>query len=815
MANHKTRSARKRLCTHSVAACLIVACFCALFLWFPGPHLSWELVSEFQSLDHPNNKHGGGSPFAFAAIDEEDDDDDNDKDAYDDGFVHPALGALGVPLHNPYIVVATMLQQQADFLPEWIEFHLLQGVDRFVLYHDSRFQEPDNTRAIAEPYIQEGIVEWIEWPADWADLEKAPHGPRTWFDKEDLWTQWHFNDTIQNDCIKKRPDRVQHLQAGCQKAAFLDVAARYRNRARWVGAWDVDEFVFGSKDGGAADPAYNWEEHKLSQKMQALESYDEVWVTGDIFGTNGFFDDPIDAAPDVKFPLVTEQYKYRFAQENHVDFSKRPDIQTYAWARKSLANPTLIISNHIHAWQLEIPKSLHREKKNPTLHETKFHDVFMYHYQYRSLMGCHRKALLNGNAGVDYNPVLQAYMDEKEDAGVAFMVPLVKEMILQRFELGWWKDRVPSVAQQPYADLAVTPANPTVCLAFSYLDDANLARFRRAMTSIVHHLRTYEPTLAFEIVAVAHDSAKRELFDEFPIDHIAFVPDTTTKASAMSTLFAQCTATYAVSLVDGWETRVTWFGPLRPSAIKQIERAMTGQVIGDAVRLLEAKEDLLEVWVGDVPDVEIYSSNRSEWRETPWRAAMGRASEKQEDTGDDIGYYRTQSKPVSGSARGIARLGGSVKHLRRRARVLGRDHDDVNSAINNNNNIDNNNHQNNNTDSTYAVSEALSRSTRRSVKNRKRVTNRARRSPAPHAAAAVKAANVMIHEDDEEFSQRAAALGFSSAHFCLGRDPDGVHDRCDLDVDALDDGAATGIMWRMRGVLSDRDVPDGLVDRVL
>ena len=69
------------------------------------------------------------------------------------------------------------------------------------------------------------------------------------------------------------------------------------------------------------------------------------------------------------------------------------------------------------------------------------------------------------------------------------------------------------------------------------------------------------------------------------------------------------------------------------------------------------------------------------------------------------------------------------------------------------------------------------------------------------------------HDDDTEFASRAAALGFSSAHFCLGRDPESVHDRCDLDVDVLNDHAATGIMWRMRLVLEDPHAMEGMVDR--
>ena len=200
------------------------------------------------------------------------------------------------------------------------------------------------------------------------------------------------------------------------------------------------------------------------------------------------------------------------------------------------------------------------------------------------------------------------------------------------------------------------------------------------MASILHHLRTYEPSVVFESVAVAYASTNRRAFDEFPLDRIAYVPDTSSKAEAVHALFNLCTAPYAVSLVDGWETRVTWSGPSRQSVIKQIEKAVKSPVVGDAVRLLEARNDLLEVWIGDVPDLEQYWSNRTEWQETPWRgesAYRKRSSssnsvhdeEKESVAVGDVGYFRTQSASDHGP-RGISRLGGSVKHLGRRALVV-------------------------------------------------------------------------------------------------------------------------------------------------
>ncbi|TPX60589.1 hypothetical protein PhCBS80983_g01701 [Powellomyces hirtus] len=657
-------------------------------------------------------------------------------------YAHPALGKPGHDMNSPYLVLATMIFQQADYLPEWIEFHLLQGIDRIVMYHDSRSNLPDRTREIAEPYIQEGIVEWIEWPADWEKIEEPPFGPRTWIEKEDRWTAWHFNDTMVNDCVNPNPDRTTHTQAGCQKAAFIDAAARYRKRARWVGAWDVDEFVFGFDNDRKED--FNWEDHKLSKKMTDMEEWDEIWVDGDIFGTNGYFTDPSGPAPDLKFPMITELYNYRFAQEDHVNFDNRKDIQAFGWSRKAIANPKYVISNHIHGWETEIPEFENREARR---HSTGFSDIFMFHYQYRSLTGCHVKALGNGNPDMEYNPVRDAYFDEQEDNRIKFMIPMVKERIQQRQEVGWWKYWMSEPTIGPFADLVEDDRQSRICLAFSFLDQ-NLARLRKSVTSIIHHLRTYEPDVTFESVLLARSTANHRIFDEFPIDRIEYVDEKVPKSQAMNILFDMCEAPYIVSLVDGWETRTTWLNPARMAIVDMIEKAIKSPIIQNSIDLMEARADLLEVWVGDVPNIESYWSNRTEWQETPWRIAQtGKAT--------DIGWYRVQS-PSGKSAQGVARLGGSIKHRGRRATV---------------------------------------------TQQLKRRRNR-RELP------------VDIADDDVAFADRAASLGFSSAHFCLGRNPDGVHDECDLDVDVLENQATSGVMWRMRPVLKDHEADKGMVDRM-
>jgi hypothetical protein len=60
-----------------------------------------------------------------------------------------------------YLAVSTMYRDHADDLQEWIEFHLLMGVERFLMYNNG---STDHHREVLAPYIEEGIVEVHDWP---------------------------------------------------------------------------------------------------------------------------------------------------------------------------------------------------------------------------------------------------------------------------------------------------------------------------------------------------------------------------------------------------------------------------------------------------------------------------------------------------------------------------------------------------------------------------------------------------------------------------------------------------------------------------
>lgn len=59
--------------------------------------------------------------------------------------------------------ICTIIKDEGRFLEEWIEFHLLQGVDKFWLYDNG---STDNTLKVLERYRTLGIVELIEFKGD-------------------------------------------------------------------------------------------------------------------------------------------------------------------------------------------------------------------------------------------------------------------------------------------------------------------------------------------------------------------------------------------------------------------------------------------------------------------------------------------------------------------------------------------------------------------------------------------------------------------------------------------------------------------------
>jgi len=97
-----------------------------------------------------------------------------------------------------YLAVCAIAKNEGQYFKEWVEWHLSQGVEKFYIYDN---ESTDDTRVVLEPYIQQGIVDYIPWP-----------GYRM------------------------------------QLAAYDDCLAKHRFDTRWIAFIDLDEFIVPKKD---------------------------------------------------------------------------------------------------------------------------------------------------------------------------------------------------------------------------------------------------------------------------------------------------------------------------------------------------------------------------------------------------------------------------------------------------------------------------------------------------------------------------------------------------------------------------------------
>lgn len=91
------------------------------------------------------------------------------------------------------VAICAIFKDEGQYLKEWIEFHLIVGVEHFYLYNNN---STDNYVEILQPYIDSGIVTLIDWPKKQSQME-----------------------------------------------AYYDCYQNYKNDSHWIGFIDLDEYV--------------------------------------------------------------------------------------------------------------------------------------------------------------------------------------------------------------------------------------------------------------------------------------------------------------------------------------------------------------------------------------------------------------------------------------------------------------------------------------------------------------------------------------------------------------------------------------------
>jgi hypothetical protein len=106
----------------------------------------------------------------------------------------PPAGAPPREHSGPYLSACAIFLNEGPYLAEWLEFHILIGVERFFMYDNG---STDSSREVLAPYVEEGIVTVHDWP--------------------------------------QRPG---------QHGAYDDCAQRHRLDSRWIAFFDIDEYLF-------------------------------------------------------------------------------------------------------------------------------------------------------------------------------------------------------------------------------------------------------------------------------------------------------------------------------------------------------------------------------------------------------------------------------------------------------------------------------------------------------------------------------------------------------------------------------------------
>lgn len=125
--------------------------------------------------------------------------------------------------------ICSIFKDESLSIKEWLEYHILIGVDHFYLYNNNT---SDDSLDILEPYIKKGIVTLINWPY---------HPP-------------------------------------CQVDAYNHFKDNYWEETQWVGFIDLDEFICLKRAS------------KITEWLNKYKNYPSIVIYWKMFGSSGIIE---------------------------------------------------------------------------------------------------------------------------------------------------------------------------------------------------------------------------------------------------------------------------------------------------------------------------------------------------------------------------------------------------------------------------------------------------------------------------------------------------------------------------------------------
>jgi hypothetical protein len=129
-----------------------------------------------------------------------------------------------------YLSILACAKNEAPYLKEWIDYHLLLGVEKFYFYDND---STDNTKEILQPYIDKKIVIY--------DIFSFT---------TDNWPQ-------------------------PQREIYTKAVAKYKNKTKWLAIIDIDEFIVPMKH------------DTISDFLKSYEAFSQLTIHYKFFGSCG------------------------------------------------------------------------------------------------------------------------------------------------------------------------------------------------------------------------------------------------------------------------------------------------------------------------------------------------------------------------------------------------------------------------------------------------------------------------------------------------------------------------------------------------
>ncbi len=289
--------------------------------------------------------------------------------------------AYGLPhrigSRNPAgIAFVAIVKDEALYLPEWIEFHLLQGVRHIFLYDNG---STDNSHEVLAPYLRDDLVTIIPWA--------------------------NFSATLNP-----------------QSLAYNHALANFGPDFAWMAFIDIDEFL------------YPVQADSLDQAMNALAHLPGVSLPWVCFGPSGHKTTPQglvikNFVERVAFPPRSDQYTLI----KHKAIVNPREIVGASWPHvfHTREDGPILINDRGHRFPVRRAKDL----RNATADHLRLH-----HYFTRSLEDMQRKVQKGRvskrgkvNLGMLDRRFKQYLRHTERDAGMMRFIPELERRLAQRF----------------------------------------------------------------------------------------------------------------------------------------------------------------------------------------------------------------------------------------------------------------------------------------------------------------------------------------------------------------------------------------------